>query len=300
MWTTRLAALLVACPLYSQDLTPRAYVITPTGSHAVIFSSSFSSGRVLVDPTVPVEDAKGTFQVPAVGFYQSFDFAGRSANVAIVVPYARGDFSATLNGSVRQAYRSGLADVRVRVAVNLSGARAMSVGDYMKWTERRLVGVSLTVSIPTGQYDSARAINTGTNRWGFNPEVGLTRRWGRWVADWYLGIWFFAANHAYFPGAATRTQSPAGSVEGHLGYYVKPRFWISADANFWTGNRSTIDGVGRRDTQRNSRVGATASIPISRGHAAKLSYSQGAYVTTGGAYRTTTVGWQYSWISQPR
>jgi hypothetical protein len=304
MWSTRLAALLAVLPVYSpaysQDLAPRAYVITPTGSHAVIFSSSFSSGQVLIDPTAPVEDAKGSFQVPLLGYYQSFDLLGHSSNVAVVLPYARGDFSATVNGSPVQAYRSGMADVRVRVAVNLSGAPAMNVDEYLKWHEKHLIGVSLTLSIPTGQYDSARLVNTGVNRWGFKPEIGFTRRWRHWVADWYLGAWFFTANHAYFPGASTRMQNPVGSVEGHLGYYVRPRLWISADANFWAGNRSMIDHVDKRDGQRNSRVGTTVSIPVSRRHAAKFSYSQGAYVTRGGDYRTMTLAWQYSWISPPR
>lgn len=295
-----MAALLAVFSAYAQDLTPRAYVITPTGSHAVIFASSFSSGQVLIDPAAPIEDAKGTFQVPLFGYYQSFQLMGRSSNVAVVLPYGRGDFSATANGSLLHAYRSGLADVRVRVAVNLSGAPAMSLDEYLKWREKHLIGVSLTLSIPTGQYDSARLVNTGANRWGFKPEIGFTRRWRHWVADWYLGAWFFTANHAYFPGDSTRTQNPVGSIEGHLGYYVRPRLWISADANFWAGNRSTIDHVDKRDGQRNSRVGTTVSIPVSRGHAAKFSYSQGAYVTIGGAYRTMTVGWQYSWTSQPR
>ncbi len=91
---------------------------------------------------------------------------GHSANVNVLVPYARGDFEGTLTNSSIQAYRSGLGDAQVRFAMNLSGGPAMSLGDYLKWTEKRLLGASLTVTIPTGQYDTARVVNIGSNRWG--------------------------------------------------------------------------------------------------------------------------------------
>jgi hypothetical protein len=283
--------------LHGQDLTPRAYVLTPTGSHAIILSTSFNAGEVVVDPAAPIDNAKGSFQVPALGYYESFNFLGRSANITAIVPYARGNFSADIEGVSTHAYRSGMADARVRIAVNLYGGPAMDLGEYLRWKEKRLIGVSLTVAIPTGQYDSARAVNTGTNRWGIKPEIGFTRRWAHWVFDGYAGVWAFGNNTAYFPGYRTRTQKPIGAVESHFGYYVRPRLWISADANFWIGSRSAIDGIERQDQQRDSRAGLTTSIPVSRNHAAKLSYSRGAYVTRSGAYRTITVGWQYSWMS---
>ncbi len=295
-----LAGVAMIVPAFAQDLAPRAYVITPTGSHAVILSTSFNSGAVLVDPTVPLDDAKGSFQLPVFGYYQSLNLLGRSANFTVLLPYVHGDFEGTVFGTYMYAYRSGLADARLRFAVNLHGGPAMGVGEYLKWTEKRLVGASLTITIPTGQYDPARLINPGTNRWGLKPEIGFSRRWKRWVADGYTGVWIFTGNNEFFPGHSTRTQKPVGAVEGHLGYYLQPRLWASFDMNFWAGNRSTIDGVEKQDQQRNSRIGGTVSIPISRHQSIKFSYSQGAYVTIGGDFRTATAAWQYSWIRMPR
>jgi hypothetical protein len=282
----------------SQDLTPRAYVITPTGTHAIILSTSYSSGQVLLDPSVPVEDSKGTVQASLLGYVQSFGFLGRSANITLVAPYARADFSATVNGTSARLSRSGLADARIRFSANLKGGGAMGLRDYVKWKERNLIGASLTVSVPTGQHDPARVINIGTNRWGFKPEIGFSHRWTHWAADWYIGAWFFTPNHKFYPGHSIKQQSPIGALEAHLGYYVKPRLWVSADANFWAGDRSRIDAVARRDEQRNSRVGATASVPVTQRGAVKVSYSQGAYVTLGNAYKTLSIGWQFSWIAK--
>ena len=176
----------------------------------------------------------------------------------------------------------------------------MKLGEYAKWKEKRLIGASVTVTMPTGQYDSVRLVNTGTNRWGVKPEIGFSRRWNRWVADWYAGTWFFSANSKFFPGNSYRTQKPVGVGEGHLGYYLKPRLWASFDINFWAGMRSTVNGVENQDQQRNSRIGGTVSVPINRHHSVKLSYSQGAYVSIGGDFKTVAAAWQYSWISKPR
>ena len=285
-------------PLFPQDLAPRAYVISPVGSHAVILSEAFNDGAVLLDPALPVENGKGRFNIPVLGYYQSFSFFGRSANVTALVPYAHGNFEGTVAGQFAQAYRSGLADARVRFSVNLSGGRAMNVREYAKWKEKRTIGASLTVTLPTGQYDPVRIVNNGANRWGFKPEIGISRRWNRWVVDWYMGAWFYTANSKFFPGNAYRTQRPVGVAEGHIGYYIKPRLWASFDANFWAGNRSTVNGVQKNDGQRNSRIGGTISVPFTRHHSVKFSYSQGAYVTIGGDFKTVAVAWQYSWISK--
>ena len=57
-----------------------------------------------------------------------------------------------------------------------------------KWHQKTLLGVSLKVVAPTGQYDPTKLINLGANRWAFKPELGLSRRWGHWVLDAYGGV----------------------------------------------------------------------------------------------------------------
>jgi hypothetical protein len=174
------------------------------------------------------------------------------------------------------------------------------LSEFAKWRERTLIGVSLTAVFPTGQYDPARAINPGTNRWSVKPEIGFTRRRDRWVGEGYVGVWLFGSNPRFFPGNNTRTQQPTGSLEMHLAYYVKPRIWISLDGNFYAGGRSTIGGFRRADRQTISRMGVTFSMPITKREALKFSYSRGAYVNIGGNYHTVSAAWQYSWLRAPR
>jgi hypothetical protein len=193
-----------------------------------------------------------------------------------------------------------------RLSVNLKGAPAMDVQDFRKWTQGTLVGVSLKVVAPTGQYDPTKLINYGINRWAFKPEFGLSRRWGHWVLDTYVAVWFFTTNHDFFsrnqfsPGTNTQTQKPVFAFEGHLSYDIKPRLWASLDGNFWGGGRSSVNGIENPSTlQKNSRIGGTVSVPVSKHQALKFSYNRGAYIQYGGNYQNVSAAWQYSWVGRP-
>jgi hypothetical protein len=296
-----LPALLIAVTIASaQELVPRAYLVTPKGANAVTLSWSWNSGGVTFDPSVPITENKGTFQTQVLSYYHSYGLFGRSSNIVVSLPYAVAHFQGVVAGTYTEVYRSGMVDARVRFSMNLSGGPAMQLSDFAKWREKRLIGASVTVVIPTGQNDPARVINPGTNRWAVKPEVGVTRRWGRWVAEVYGGVWLFGANPHFFPANSKRTQRPMEAIESHVGYYVKPRLWASLDANFWAGGRSAINGVEKEDTQKASRLGATVSVPVRRRQSLKFSFSRGAYVSIGGNYETVLAAWQYSWLANPR
>ena len=282
----------------AQDLVPRAYLVAPVGANAVTVASSFFDGSIFTDPTAPITDFKARFSTPVFSYSRAFDFFGRSANAVGSLPYAVGNFQGIVAGAEKDVYRSGLADARIRFSVNLRGAPAMRGAEFLTWRERFVLGTSLTVVVPIGQYDPAKLINPGLHRWGLKPELGMARRWGRWALDLYGGVWLFTANTSYYPGMSTRSQKPVGAVETHFSYTFKPRLWASFDGNYWTGGRSTIDGTQKSDYLRNSRVGATISVPLNRHQAVKVSYSSGAYISIGGNYRNASVAWQYSWLSR--
>ncbi len=300
-------ALFFAPASLGQSLAPRAYLITPVGSNAVTITSNFYSGDILFDSTSPITDASGNISLVVPTYYRALDFFGRSANLTLSVPYSVGSFEALVVDQQVAAYRSGIGDGAVRFSVNLIGGPAMRLPKFLKWKQKRLLGVSLLVGIPIGQYDPTRLINIGSNRWSLRPEVGLSQCWGKWILDTYGGVWFFTTNpeffsrNRYFPGTRSQSQEPMGVLEAHLSYDFKPRLWVSADGNFWYGGRTSLDGVQNPATlQKSSRVGATASIPISKHQSLKFSYARGAYIRYGGDYQAIAVAWQYSWIDRAR
>src|SRR5271169_863106 len=292
-----------AAQLAAQDLAPRAYLITPLHSNAVTITWSFFDGGVNFNGTVPIANATGTYYVPILSYYHSLNFFGRSANVTVSLPYGVGNFKGDVSGQSQAVYRSGLLDSTLRLSVNLMGGRAMQPKEMASWKEKRLLGASLKVVAPTGQYSATKLINWGNNRWAFKPELGYSERWGHWVLDGYAGGWFYTTNQAFFSGGAVAKQqneSPIGSLEGHLSYDVKPRLWLSLDGNFWWGGVTSLSGIQNLATkQTGSRLGGTVSFPISKHQSIKASYSNGTFISFGGNYQSVSVAWQYSWLGRP-
>jgi hypothetical protein len=305
---TCLSIVAAARPLRGQDLAPRAYVITPVKSNALTLAYTYNDGNLLFEGTVPISDATGKLSVPSMTYYHSFGLWGRSANVLAALPYGVGTFEGTVFEQQRSIYRSGLFDSVFRLSVNLVGGPAMTLPEMRKWRQKALLGVSLKIVPPTGQYDPTKLVNLGSNRWTFKPELGYSRRWGHWMFDAYASVWFFTRNPDFFSnnpdfrtGEQSQTQDPIGAVETHLSYDVRPMLWVSLDGNFWYGGRTSVNGVENPATlQKNSRIGATASFRLSRHQSLKVGYAQGAYIRFGGDYKIASAAWQYSWIGMPR
>jgi hypothetical protein len=289
---------------WAQDLSPRAYLITAVHSNAVTLTWSFYDGGINLGGTVPITGATGTYSVPIVTLYHSLDFFGRSANINLALPYGVGNFSGDVLGKDRSAYRSGLLDFNMRFSVNLKGGPAMSAKEFAKWKQKMILGASLKVLAPTGQYSPTKLINWGINRWAFKPEFGYSQRWGNVILDGYAGVWFYTTNEASFnrPVPTPQTEEPIGSFEGHLSYdFKKQRMWASLDGNFWFGGVTALNGIRNPATRQTaSRIGGTFALPITKHQAFKFSYSDGTYVRFGGNYNNLAVAWQYSWLGRPK
>jgi hypothetical protein len=292
-----------ALRLNAQELVPRAYVITPTHSNAVILTWSFFDGGLNLNGSIPITGATGRYYVSILSYYHSLSFFGRSANITASLPYGVGNFQGTVLGTQKSVYRSGLLDLNVRLSVNLIGGPAMPLGEFAKWRQKTLLGASVKVLPPTGQYSATKLVNWGINRWAFKPELGYSHRWQKWMLDAYAGAWFYTTNPAFSAITAPKPQkeAPIGSFESHLSRsFGNPRFWASLDGNFWFGGTTTLGAITNPGTrQTSSRLGATLSVPVAKHQSFKFAYSRGSYVRFGGDYQNVQVAWQYSWVGRP-
>jgi hypothetical protein len=178
--------------------------------------------------------------------------------------------------------------------MNLYGAPAMTLKEFASYRQRTIVGVSVTMAPPLGQYDSTKLINLGTNRWSVRPELGVSRAYGRWVVEAMAGVWFFTDN-TDFVGGRTREQDPIAATQVHVTFKFTRSMWLAADANYFTGGQTTIGGKQNLDFQRNSRIGATFSSALDRRQAIRMSVSRGAYTTIGADFISIAVGYNYAW-----
>jgi hypothetical protein len=279
----------------AQDMEPRAYSPSPTGANFVVLVYGHTRGEVVFDPSLPFEDVSARVNGATLLYGRTFGLLGRSASVGVGLPYAWGDMEGRVQEEFRSITRSGLADLRVRLTTNLVGGPALARADFAKRPPRTTLGSSLVVVAPTGQYDPAKLVNIGANRWAFKPELGLVHPMGRVVVEGYVGAWVFTTNPDFY-GGQRREQDPLLSLQGHASYTFKPRMWLAGNATYYTGGRTTLDGRVNADLQRNSRLGLTFALPFGPRHSLKLAWATGFTTRIGGDFDTLAVGWQYLWF----
>jgi hypothetical protein len=284
----------VAC---AQDLEPRAYSASPVGTNFVVLAFGRSTGEVLFDPTIPITDVSATLNVPAAGYGRSFGIFGRQALATVALPYVLGSIEGNVGEQRREITRSGLADLRARISLNLYGSPAMSPHEFAKRARRSpIVGTSLSFTAPTGQYDHAKLINIGTNRWSFKPEIGFSYPVKGFYLDAYVGAWFFKENDAFFPGSVRRTQSSLTTTQAHVSYTIRRGLWLAADWTWYGGGEVSADGGPKGARRNNTRLGATFSVPLGKSQAVKFAYSHGVTARTGQDFKTVSAAWQFLWF----
>ncbi len=293
-----LLALVAAAPAAGQQLDPGAYTPAPVGVNVLAVGNTVQGGDVTFALNLPIEDASATIDISTIGYVRSLGLWGRSANIGVGLPYLLGNLDGLLLGQYQKVHRSGLGDLQARFSVNLAGAPAMTPRQFADYRPRTVVGASLTVVAPTGQYNSAKLINIGTNRWSFKPEIGITLTAGPWRTEVFAGVWLFTDNRD-FAGGLTRQQNPIFSTQFHFTRTFRRGLWAAFNANFYTGGRTTVGGTHNLDLQRNSRVGATLALPVGRAQSLRIAYSRGAYTTIGADFDSLGVSYTYAWLRQP-
>lgn len=161
--------LLSSVPASAQELEPRAYSAVPVGANFVVLDYARSSGGALLDRAIPITGLQAIINTYSLGYSHSFGVAGHVASIAVSVPYADADLNGNVEGAPGHAYRSGAGDVRFRISVNLLGGPALTPKEFARQTPTTILGTSLSVVAPTGQYVPSRVINVGSNRWSFKP-----------------------------------------------------------------------------------------------------------------------------------
>jgi hypothetical protein len=283
----------------AQELEPRAYSPAPVGTNFLLLGAVHQSGEVLPDPTLPVTDVHASATSAVFAYSRSFGLAGHAASLALALPYVSLDAEGNVGGNSRERSVNGLGDLRLRLAVGLLGSPALTPQEFAQRTPEPLLGASVSIVAPTGDYDSSRLVNIGAHRWAFKPEVGMSLPIGKVFAEVSSGVWLFTDNDDFL-GGQRRQQDPLWSLQFHLGYNFAPGFWAAANATYFTGGRTSLNGMDKQDLQSNSRYGGTLAYPLGRQLSLKASYSRGLITRAGGDFDTVSVFLQYRWFDGPK
>ncbi len=178
--------------------------------------------------------------------------------------------------------------------MNFAGASALSMEDFADYRQDLIIGATLLVSAPLGQYDASKLANIGTNRWSINAEVGFSQVWGAWTVEVAPSVTFFTDNKDFLNGG-TVEQAALYAAQGHLIYGFRSGIWLALDGTVYTGASTTVNGVKADNEQSNSRLGFTVALPVDKQNSLKLYGSTGTSSRTGTDYDGLGIAWQYRW-----
>jgi hypothetical protein len=287
------AILTAASGAQAQDLEPRAYANTPVGLNFLIAGYAYQTGGIATDPALPIADADLTLHTGLLAYARALDFWGRSGKVDVAVPYSGLSGTTLFMGEEVEREITGFHDPRLRLSVNLYGAPALSFEEFAAYKQDLIIGLSLAVTAPLGQYDDDKVVNLGTNRWSFKPELGISKALGPVTLELAAGATVFTKNDDFL--GRTREQAPLYSLQANVIYEIGWGIWGALTATYLTGGRTTVDGRRSDDRQDNLRIGGTLALPVTRHHSVKVYGATGASTRVGGDFDVIGIAWQYRW-----
>ena len=289
-----LAAVLLGSTTLAQDLEPRAYSNSPTGLSFLIAGYGYAEGSVLTDPSVPVENVSNNTHVGVFAYATTLNVLGKSAKFDMIVPYASLAAKGLVFGLPHERYVTGFADPAFRFSMNFIGAPALTAAEFKNYRQDFILGGSIRVTAPLGQYDHERLVNIGANRWSVKPEIGFSKAFGPWTAEFTPGVVFYTDNGDFF-GGQTREVAPLVALQAGVSYTFVPGGWLALHTGYYVGGRSTVDDVLNDDQQEGMRFGATLALPVNRHHSVKLYGITGYSANREHDFKAVGIAWQYRW-----
>ena len=281
-----LAVLLLSCNACAQEIEARAYSNAPIGMN-------FLTGGL-----AQAKSGSYTLNTQALSLTHVIEVAGQSGRLTMVLPYSELSGTGQIGTQTINASAEGLSDPLIKASVNLYGAPALSNSEFINYRQDFIIGASIAATIPWGKYNSNQMINVGANRSLIQPAMGVSQAVGPWRLELAGMATIYTSNNS-FMGNNTLSQNPLYSGETHVIYYFPNTAWISADATYFTGGQTYVNGLPASGIQENWRFGSTLSYPINKNNAIRLSASKGVYSRTDTSYNAVGISWQYRWGGTP-
>jgi hypothetical protein len=289
-----IALLFLAVQAYAGEIEPRAYVNTPVGINFLLAGYAYTDGGLSTQASSPIKDAQLTMNTGVLAYARTLDVWGKSGKFDAILPYSGLSGSALFMGQPKERNVSGFHDPLFRFSVNFYGAPALSLEEFANYQQDVIIGASVQVSAPLGQYDNEKLVNLGNNRWFVKPDMGISKTWGGFTLELSAGAYFFTNNDDYLDGK-TLKQDPLFTTQVHASYNLGRGVWAALSWTYDYGGRTTVDGTRSDDSHSNSRLGATLALPVNRNNSIKLFGSTSLHTKAGTGFDLVGIVWQYRW-----
>ncbi len=265
----------LALPAFALEPEPRKWNHLPLGINFAGVGYVYAEADIFADPALLLEDVEMELHTWAAKYIRTFELFDKSARFDLTQAYQEGSWTGLLNGVSASASRKGWSDTFVRLAVNLYGAPPLSGKEFAAYRSNlkseTIVGMALTVRLPTGKYMKDKLINLGQNRFVFRPQLGIIHTRGKWTTEVTGEVAFYTDNDEFFNGN-TLEQKPLYIIHSHLIYTFSPGLWVGASVGYDYGGENSINGVDKDNTTQEIGWAFSFGYPINRHSGLKLAY----------------------------
>ncbi|MGB5387699.1 MAG: transporter [Eudoraea sp.] len=260
---------------YTQDVEPRRWSSIPLGVNVIAAGYAYNSGDVFFDPVLGAEDVIYTGNGFVAGYIRPFRLGNKLARVDVLLPFSFSRWEGLLDGVAESANRTGFADPRVRLSLNLTGPPPTGPKELQEYLAANPVfttfGVSLSVSLPFGQYSDDQLLNLGGNRFVIRPQIGMVHYWGPWSYELTSSLVLFSKNNDFFNDGELK-QRALFALQTHLIRQFEKRFWASLSAGYNQGASSVVNQQFNDDQRANVVGAASVGASFAGNQGLKLAY----------------------------
>jgi hypothetical protein len=255
------AALIACCPYaaHAQFTDPRTYTQAAVGINQAELDYIYARADASLDASLEVVGAHFEQNAGALSYTHNFGMLGQLAWAKVNLPFA--DVKGSIAGTGISRSVSGIGDASLQVTTLVQGGKALNAAEFENYKPETTLGVSMTITAPTGEYDPGKLLNLGSHRWSFKPEFGVSYPFGSdrdWVLDGYANIIFFTDNTTYH-GKEILRQEPLPGFEAHISHDFTQNFWASLDLRYAFRGGTFVDSVNQDDAQESLVGGAEAT-----------------------------------------
>jgi hypothetical protein len=279
----------------AQFTDARTYGNTPVGVSQLELAYAYARANASIDTSIIIAGAELNLNQGTLEYTRYFSFFHRTAWVEASIPLA--GLNGSVTGTSIGASRTGAGDTSYGWAMLVKGGPGLSVTQFANYKPTTSVGVSVTITAPTGQYNANKVLNLGSDRWSFKPEIGISHPFGskqNWVVDAYANASFYTDNASYH-GVEILRQQPLPGLEGHISYSFTPNLWVSLDTRYSFRGDTLINAADQNNPQQNFTLGSEVNVSIKSRNALVFEFAKALIHQNGPAYTGFSVKYLYSW-----
>lgn len=285
--------------VYAQDLEPRYLSDVPIGLNVMLATYGYSSGNILLDNSLPIEDLDAKLNTLGVAYVRSFKMFNKLTKFDAILPYSFAKFSGVVNSIDSSTTRNGFGDPLIRLSMIFIGAQPLGAREFMQRDAKKFkLGAQVRLRLPLGHYDPTKLINLGANRWALKVGVAGSYSIGKkLIMEAHVSSWFFTENEDFFNGNSLKQKAMLGA-QLHVTYVFKPGVWAAVSFGDIGFGETILNDVEQNNKQNTSRAGAAFAYKINKAHGLKFAITSGVTARYGANFTTLLLAYQFMWFGK--